>query len=213
MWIDEQFRTTTKKTCCKHSPVVIALYFVQPILAVHAALRHRQRLQIRHQQIDRRLQFLIVQWLHLFQHKFRHQFAIPFHFRHALHSTIQLSPNRRCLLICTVQLQENIDDLFHFWIIAITINALNKIWCSNFFTPNICWNISNSCSLAKIISLFSCCCMRAGLLLSSSPLPFRIQSNLAIHDVNTVSLLSPSISGNDRTRFSILLRNTWKQNV
>lgn len=50
----------------------------------------------------------------------------------------------------------------------------------------------------------------------NSPVPFRMQSNFAIHDVSTVSLLSPSISGSDLTLFSMLLRNTsrkscWEQ--
>lgn len=80
----------------------------------------------------------------------------------------------------------------------LTINALNNIWCSNFFMPRICWNISYNCSFDRMISLFSGCCIREGFLVSSSPVPFRIQSNLAIHDVDTVSLFKPSMSGNDR---------------
>lgn len=91
-----------------------------------------------------------------------------------------------------------------------TIIALNKSWCSNFFTPRICWNMSKSCSFVKILSLLSGC-MRVGRLCSSSPVPFNMQSNFAIHDVSTVSLLSPSISGSDLTRFSILLRNTSRK--
>lgn len=95
--------------------------------------------------------------------------------------------------------------------------------------------MSKSCSLVRMLSLLSGC-MRVGRLCSSSPngyqasviqlatksilddspVPFRIQSNFAIHDVSTVSLLSPSISGRDLTLFSMLLRNTsrkscWEQ--
>lgn len=51
---------------------------------------------------------------------------------------------------------------------GVTIKALNRIWCSNFFTPKICWNMSNSCSLVKMLSLLSGC-MRVGRLCSSSP--------------------------------------------
>lgn len=51
----------------------------------------------------------------------------------------------------------------------LTIKALNSSWCSNFFTPKICWNMSYSCSLDNISSELSGCCIRDGRLESSSP--------------------------------------------
>jgi hypothetical protein len=51
-----------------------------------------------------------------------------------------------------------------------TCKALNKSWCSNFLIPRICWNISYSCSLDRMSSLFrDCCCILDGLFESSSP--------------------------------------------
>lgn len=214
---------------------------MQSIFAVHGPFANRQWLQIGHQQINGGLQLLNVQWLHLLEHKFWHQFPVAFHFRDTLHATIQFTANCCCLLVSRVQLIRKIQGKFKFSggeifkkkrRFFLTINALNRIWCSNFLTPRICWNMSKSCSLLRIISLFRGC-MRVGRLCSSSPVvcqmcvvkvlycvsqrvthlpvPFRMQSNFAIQDVSTVSLLSPSISGSERTRFSMLLRNTSRK--
>ncbi|KNC26761.1 hypothetical protein FF38_00657 [Lucilia cuprina] len=70
-----------------------------------------------------------------------------------------------------------------------SIKALNKIWCSNFFTLSICWNISYNCSLESISSLFNDCCKRAGFFESSSPVPFSITSNFAIQEKNIMIAL------------------------
>ena len=56
--------------------MVVALQLGQTIPAVGTALRHWQTLQVAHQSVDRGAHFVDVQTLHLFEHKFWHQFAI-----------------------------------------------------------------------------------------------------------------------------------------
>lgn len=75
------------------------------------------------------------------------------------------------IALVQIYLNDYLDEIF-------TSSALKSNWCSNFFTPRICWNMSYSCSLLRIHSAFKlCCCAREGLFESSSPgMPDRRQT-------------------------------------
>lgn len=55
-----------------HSPMVVLLLDAQAVLGIHGALRHRQRLEISHEKVNRRLELLDIKRFHFFEHKFWH---------------------------------------------------------------------------------------------------------------------------------------------
>lgn len=87
-------------------PVIVFLLDAKTVLGIHRSFRHRQRFEVRHQKIYRRLKLLNVQRFHLFEHEFWHQLSVAFHLSDALHATVKFTSNRGGLFIRRVELSD-----------------------------------------------------------------------------------------------------------